>query len=74
MAKVEVDEVLGLCLRVSRDVLDEGEILTVPWVTKLPKFLPTIQCHVAPFRSSNCCNQCMDLERIGIVDVIVPSA
>jgi len=30
-----------------------------PWVTKLPKFRPTIQCHVGPLRSSNvflmCC-------------------
>jgi hypothetical protein len=26
----------------------------VPWVTKLPKFLPTMQCHVAPLRLSNC--------------------
>ena len=24
-----------------------------PWVTKLPKFLPTMQCHVAPFLESN---------------------
>lgn len=32
---------------------------TVPWVTKLPKLRPTMQCHVGPFRSSNvflmCC-------------------
>lgn len=26
----------------------------VPCVTKLPKFLPTMQCHVAPFLASNC--------------------
>lgn len=25
-----------------------------PCVTKLPKFLPTIQCHVAPALESNC--------------------
>lgn len=25
-----------------------------PCVTKLPKFLPTTQCHVAPLRESNC--------------------
>jgi len=25
----------------------------IPCVTKLPKFLPTMQCHVAPFRLSN---------------------
>ena len=26
----------------------------LPCVTKLPKFLPTTQCHVAPLRESNC--------------------
>ena len=25
----------------------------LPWVTKLPKFRPTMQCHVAPFLESN---------------------
>lgn len=24
-----------------------------PWVTKLPKLRPTMQCHVAPLRESN---------------------
>jgi hypothetical protein len=27
--------------------------MILPCVTKLPKFLPTMQCHVAPFRRSN---------------------
>ena len=26
----------------------------LPCVTKLPKFRPTMQCHVAPLRESNC--------------------
>jgi hypothetical protein len=26
----------------------------LPCVTKLPKLRPTMQCHVAPFRLSNC--------------------
>lgn len=32
--------------------------VTVPWVTKLPKFRPTMQCHVGPFRSSNVLLMC----------------
>ncbi len=27
---------------------------SVPWVTKLPKLRPTMQCQVGPFLSSNC--------------------
>lgn len=26
----------------------------MPWVTKLPKLRPTMQCQVGPFLSSNC--------------------
>lgn len=33
------------------EVCGEGSL---PCVTKLPKFRPTMQCHVGPFLSSNC--------------------
>lgn len=54
VAEVEVDEVLRLCREVSYGVRRSGDDVDRPWVTKLPKFLPTMQCQVAPFRSSNC--------------------
>ena len=31
----------------------ETERLAIPWVTKLPKLRPTMQCQVAPFLASN---------------------
>ena len=56
VSEVEVDEVLGLCslsavLRLS--VAQSKVYRVLPWVTKLPKFRPTMQCQVAPLRSSN---------------------
>jgi hypothetical protein len=56
VAEIEVDEVLRLCdSRVSR--VGSRALLSLrvslPWVTNEPKFLPTMQCHVAPLRSSN---------------------
>lgn len=41
---------------VSRHPLHPSHHITrhPPCVTKLPKFLPTTQCHVAPLRESNC--------------------
>ncbi len=63
MSQVEVDEVLGLCgwtrwWNVSvMFAFPEAWLwctMSVPWVTKLPKLRPTMQCHVGPFRSSNC--------------------
>lgn len=54
VSEVEVDEVLGLCIWVGVLRWLSGSEGNVPWVTKLPKFLPTMQCHVAPFRLSNC--------------------
>ncbi len=62
MAQVEVYEVLRLCGRAngpgqiqvgSRGVAARGWS-NIPCVTKLPKLRPTMQCHVGPFRSSNC--------------------
>jgi hypothetical protein len=56
VAKVEVDEVFGLCMAVSRFAAKSAYCrprYPLPCVTKLPKFLPTMQCHVAPFLSSN---------------------
>lgn len=57
MTQIEVDEVLRLYSIVSIvEVSTYGHHFkeTIPCVTKLPKFLPTMQCHVAPLRSSNC--------------------
>jgi len=63
VSKVEVDEVFRLCIRgcVSIEHPVSGIVChvmgsldsNVPWVTKLPKFRPTMQCHVGPLRSSN---------------------
>lgn len=33
-------------------------------MTKLPKFLPTMQCHVAPLRLSNLTGQCVYQDRL----------
>lgn len=57
VSQVEVDEVLRLYCDVSlghrlRRGCSKG-LSSLPCVTKLPKFLPTMQCHVAPLRSSN---------------------
>ncbi|KAG9755220.1 hypothetical protein KCU59_g33, partial [Aureobasidium melanogenum] len=54
VTQVEIDEVLGLCIESL--VLNVPSRLqgTLPCVTKLPKFLPTMQCQVTPLRSSNC--------------------
>lgn len=53
MPDIEVDKVLGFCggLEISCPDL---RACRLPCVTKLPKFLPTTQCHVAPLRESNC--------------------
>ena len=51
VSEVEVNEVLGFCTGLSGGSRFDGIIL--PCVTKLPKFLPTTQCHVAPLRESN---------------------
>lgn len=56
VSEVEVDKVLGFCggsQSVSGSPSRSGERTSIPWVTKLPKFRPTMQCHVGPFRSSN---------------------
>lgn len=53
VTEVEVDEVLRLCDGISIGFASRGIRARVPCVTKLPKFLPTMQCHVAPFLSSN---------------------
>ena len=63
MAEVEVYEVFCFCafmLDVFVIVLflaylgkSSRDWTTIPCVTKLPKFLPTIQCHVAPALESN---------------------
>ena len=52
MAEVEVDEVFRFCVGFSM-VPDTHYPAYSPWVTKLPKFRPTMQCHVAPFFASN---------------------
>jgi hypothetical protein len=55
VTEVEVDEVLGLCCwSDSSCYTSEAWINSIPWVTKLPKLRPTMQCHVAPFLLSNC--------------------
>lgn len=54
MTQVEVDEVLGLCTESLVLNLSSRLQGTLPCVTKLPKFLPTMQCQVTPLRSSNC--------------------
>lgn len=56
--EVEVDEVfrLWLYLSVEKDCewdLERAVTWSSPWVTKLPKLRPTMQCHVAPLRESN---------------------
>ncbi len=58
VSEVEVDEMFRLCskkINESYKIIDAStsEGGWIPWVTKLPKFLQTIQCHVGPFRSSN---------------------
>lgn len=55
MAEVEVEEVLRLwgAPSVRRPVAAGLGWGHIPCVTKLPKFLPTMQCHVGPLRSSN---------------------
>lgn len=59
MAEVEVDEVLRLCFgREGPMLLANGMTRSrkchyIPWVTKLPKLRPTMQCQVGPFLSSN---------------------
>lgn len=56
--KVEVDEVFRLCnldgVVSRRSGKLSSQSSNSPCVTKLPKFLPTTQCHVAPLRESNC--------------------
>ena len=46
-----------------------------PWVTKLPKFRPTIQCHVGPLRSSNvflmCCAMSFSVLNLSIASCAV---
>lgn len=32
---------------------EAGKCHSIPWVTKLPKLRPTMQCQVGPFLSSN---------------------
>lgn len=54
VTQVEVDEVLGLCINSSVSSVFSRLWSTLPCVTKLPKFLPTMQCQVTPLRSSNC--------------------
>lgn len=59
MSEIEVDEMFGFCRRVSSISVsrcDDGT--SIPWVTKLPKFRPTMQCHVGPLRSSNVLLMC----------------
>lgn len=58
MPKVKVDEMLRFTARVSASILLNLEWLTY-CVTNEPKFLPTMQCHVAPFLPSNC--SCQDV-------------
>lgn len=53
MSQVEINEMLRLCKIVSHPVRPRLEGQDIPCVTKLPKFLPTMQCQVAPFLSSN---------------------
>jgi hypothetical protein len=56
VSEVEVNEVFGLCINCGRLAVGLVTWKTdryIPWVTKLPKFLPTMQCHVAPLRVSN---------------------
>lgn len=54
VSEIEVDEVFRLCLRLSIYARYASKLknpsLFLPCVTKLPKFLPTTQCHVAPLR------------------------
>ncbi len=52
MSQVEVDEVFRLCCSVSSRARSQLQPFS-PCVTKLPKFLPTMQCQVAPFLWSN---------------------
>lgn len=84
MAEVEVDEVLCLCacrhvsihpplkpLDKAPNGKGKGERGNYePWVTKLPKFRPTIQCHVGPLRSSNvflmCCAMSFSMLNLSI--------
>ena len=72
MAEVEVDEVFRFCSglvsprlkQVHDSQLQRGRVRFVPCVTKLPKFLPTMQCHVAPFFESNCVEVLEKLEEL----------
>ena len=42
---------IWVCSRYSETGIETQ--MDVPWVTKLPKLRPTMQCHVGPFLSSN---------------------
>lgn len=56
MAEVEIYKVLRFCEILAYSILWLlfGFSACPPCVTKLPKFLPTMQCHVAPALESNC--------------------
>lgn len=56
MAKVEIYKVLRFCGVLAYSILWFLFEFSarLPCVTKLPKFLPTTQCHVAPALESNC--------------------
>ncbi len=55
VTEVEIDEMLCFCRFLlalfPRSFFFHGA--PIPCVTKLPKFRPTMQCHVAPARESN---------------------